>query len=162
MCAKPPSTLCAVAEQTADHRQAVITSFDPIKGRGPELARFDLSPEYESTRWIPLWSISNDGTKMAFASGPRGPIQIRSLVDGKEQVLHVNYATKSGFVWSAGGKGLVIPHGKEIVYLDLKGNSKVWCKCNDECAFAVPSPDGRHLAINDGRTSANMWLMENF
>lgn len=161
MCSRPPSNLCAVAEQTADHKQAVITSFDPVKGRGPELAKFDLSPEYETTRMGVFWRISNDGTKLAFAPGPHGPIQIRSLVNGREQVLHVNQLPREGFVWAPDGKGLVTHRGNEIVYLDLKGNSKVWWKCNDEC-YALPSPDGRHLAIGDQRNTANIWMMENF
>jgi hypothetical protein len=108
-----------------------------------------------------LWSISNDGTKLAFAPGPHGPIQIRSLVDGSEQVLRVNRLVRPHFVWATDGKGLVIPNGNEIVYVDLKGNSKVWWKCNSEC-FGAQSPDGRHLAINDARTTANTWMMENF
>jgi len=27
---------------------------------------------------------------------------------------------------------------------------------------ALPSPDGRHLAIYDWKLSANMWMMESF
>ena len=161
MCARPPSNLCAVAEHTADHKQAVISSFDPVKGRGPELARFDLSPEYETSRMPLLWSISQDGTKLAFSPGPHGPIRIHSLMDGREQVLRINHLVKQHFVWATDGKGLIMPNGSEMDYVDLKGSSKVWWKCNDEC-FGVPSPDGRHLAINDGRTTANIWMMENF
>jgi hypothetical protein len=41
-CARAPATLCVIPEQTADHKQVVVTAFDPIKGRGPEVARFDL------------------------------------------------------------------------------------------------------------------------
>ena len=44
-----PSNLCAVAEVTEDHKRLTITSFDPVKGRGPELARFDLD-RMEATR----------------------------------------------------------------------------------------------------------------
>jgi serine/threonine protein kinase len=161
MCARAPSNLCAVAEQTSDYKQAVISSFDPVKGRGPELARFDLSPEYETTRMSLLWRISQDGTKLAFAPGPHGPIQIRSLVDESEEVLRVNRLVRPHFVWATDGKGLVMPNGSEIDYVDLKGSSKVWWKCSGEC-YASPSPDGRHLAINDERSTANIWMMENF
>ena len=160
-CARPPSNLCAVAEQTADHKQAVITSFDPVNGRGPELARFDLSPEYETTRMPMFWNISNDGTKLAFGPGLHSPIQIRSLVDGREQVLRIDHLLSRYFVWAPDGNGLVMPIGNEIVYVDLKGNSKVWWKCTGEC-FGKPSPDGRHLAVNDETTSANIWMLENF
>jgi dipeptidyl aminopeptidase/acylaminoacyl peptidase len=41
-CAKSPARLCVVAEQTADGKQIVFTGFDPVKGRGSELYRFDM------------------------------------------------------------------------------------------------------------------------
>ena len=40
-CARPPSNTCVIAEQSEDRKQMIVSIFDPIKGRGPELARFD-------------------------------------------------------------------------------------------------------------------------
>jgi hypothetical protein len=42
--ARAPASLCMIAEWTADNRQLVFTGFDPVKGRGHELARFDTNP----------------------------------------------------------------------------------------------------------------------
>ena len=56
----------------------IVTSFDPIQGRGPVLGRFDLvAPEDRR-----LCAISPDGTRLAAIRGPASPTQIRSLKDG--------------------------------------------------------------------------------
>ena len=167
LCAKLPSRLCAVAEQSEDHKKMVITSFDPVKGPGPELARFDLSPEYETTMLNLLWSISFDGTRLAAAGGPEGPIEIRSLVGGPGKVIRPRGLSKMKLLqWAADDNGLFISNitsgGIEIVHVDLQGDAKVLWKSNTDRCLGIPSPDGRHLAIYDWKQNANMWMMENF
>jgi Tol biopolymer transport system component len=166
-CARPPSNLCAVAEQTDDHKQMIITSFDPVKGRGLELAGFDLDPIYAANNSDLLWSISPDGTRLATAPGPEGPIQIHSLRGQPTQVIRAKDLTSLRYLqWAADGKGLfvsnVVKGRGEIMHVDLKGNAKLLWKCNTDGCFGTPSPDGRHLAIFDRQLSANMWMMENF
>jgi eukaryotic-like serine/threonine-protein kinase len=167
-CARPPSNLCAVAEQSKDHKHMVITSFDPIKGRGPELTRLDLSPEYETNPNTYLfWNISPDGTRLAASQGPDGPLQIRSLRDQRTQVMQNGLNHIQVPQWTADGKGLfvcgVINSGSQAVWhVDLNGNAKVLEGTNSGNCWGLPSPDGRHLALNDSKLSANMWMMENF
>ena len=50
-----------IAEWTADNRQLVFTGFDPEKGRGHELARFDSNPRLMQT-------LSGNFLRMALAS----------------------------------------------------------------------------------------------
>ena len=59
-CAKSPATLCAIAERSADRKQLVFTAFDPVKGRGRELAEWktDAMADYQ-------WDLSPDGTRIA-------------------------------------------------------------------------------------------------
>ena len=166
-CARPPSNLCAVAEQTEDHKQMVITAFDPLKGRGLELARFDLDPIYATNKNELLWSISPNGKRVVFSRGTKGPIEIHSLRGKLEQVIHVEGLNDiRSLGWAGDGMGLLVSNvtssGGEILHVDLKGKAKLlWRSSSDRC-FALPSPDGRHLAIYDWKVSANMWMMENF
>jgi len=105
MCARPPSNVCLVAEPTDDHKEAVFTYFDPVKGRGRELTRLDLSAGSETIRM----GVSNDGTKLAFAPGPEGPVQIRRLGGGLERVIRTKGLGKlDSFGWAADGKGLFV------------------------------------------------------
>jgi serine/threonine protein kinase len=167
-CARPPSSLCAVAEQTVDRKQMIITAFDPIKGRGPELARFDLDPNYDTNVNNLLWSISPDGTSLAAARGPEGPIQICSLRGRPTQVISANGLNNMRiFHWAADGKGLYVANGAKggtvLLHVDLQGNAHVlWENHGGHWAYGVPSPDNRQLAIYDRKLSANMWMMENF
>jgi eukaryotic-like serine/threonine-protein kinase len=161
------SKLCAVGEQSEDHKQMIITSFDPIKGRGPELTRIDLSPEYQQDMSILLWSISPDGQRLALVPGPQGPIQIRPLLGGNTQIVRPKGIKRMRSLdWAADGKGLFVSnitnHGSELLHLDMHGNTNLLWKCNGDRCFGMPSPDGRHLAIYDWQLSANMWMMENF
>ena len=86
-CARPPSNLCGVAEQSDDHKQMIITAFDPVEGRGPELASFDLGPEYETNLQTMLWNISPDGTRLAAVRGPARP-HTNSLLAGPTNEGH--------------------------------------------------------------------------
>ena len=165
-CARPPSNLCAVAETTVDHKQTIVTAFDPVKGRGPELARFDLDPTPNEDRW-PLCDISPDGTRLATSRSPEGPIQIRSLRGQPTQVIRAKDLNSMRYLgWAADGKALIVTNvikgSGVIMHVDLQGKAKLLWRCNIDKCGGAPSPDGRHLAIDDGRLTANMWMMENF
>jgi eukaryotic-like serine/threonine-protein kinase len=166
-CAKHSSNLCALVEQSEDHKQMVVTAFDPVTGRGPELARFDLDPNFNQNIDHLLCNISPDGTRLAASGGPGGPIQIRSLRSGRTQTIPVKSLNRMQNVsWAADGNGIFVSNmthdGSEIVHVDLLGNAKVLRQSNTNASFVRPSPDGRHLAIYENRQSANIWMMENF
>jgi serine/threonine protein kinase/DNA-binding winged helix-turn-helix (wHTH) protein len=166
-CARSPSGLCAVGEQTPDYKQAVITAFDPVKGRGRELGRFDLSPEYQAQRMRLIWGISDDGTKLAFAPGPKGPIHVRSLWSGQERIIRIkDVANIGGLAWAHNGKGFFTTshtkNGNEITFLNLQGDAKVVWNCGYDDCQGGPSPDGRQFEIDVFRMNNNFWMIEKF
>jgi serine/threonine protein kinase len=165
-CARLPSNLCVVAEATGNNKQMVVTAFDPVTGRGPELARFDLNPDWEDH--LSLFDISPEGKHLVLARGTKGPIEIHSVRGQLEQIIHVEGLNNiRALGWSGDGKGLLVTSafkgGAVVLHVDLKGNAKVLWKCSvGQRCFAGSSPDGRHLAIYDWKLNANMWMMENF
>jgi len=83
------------------------------------------------------------------------------------------WGTLQSVDWAADGKTLFIsaatPEGSALLHVDLEGNARVlWERKGGAepwfalAPWAVPSPDGRHLAIYDWSLSANMWMIENF
>ena len=167
-CAKAPSNLCTVAEQSDDRKQMIITAFDAVKGRGPEMARFEVDPNIDTSRYL-QGHISPDGTHLLALRGQKGPIEIRSLRGGAAQVIHPKGVDNLLIVsWAADGKGLFVTNGtkdgSELFHMDLRGNTRLLWKSrsSERRCGAVPSPDGHHLAIYDSQKSANMWIMENF
>jgi Tol biopolymer transport system component len=162
-CARPPSNLCVFGERTEDRKHLVFTSIDPLKGRGTELARFDLDPS--ANNWN--FHISPDGTRLAVSTNGAGPIHILSLRGQPEQVLRPKFNSVGEFYWAADGKGLYVPdHVKSrsvLWYLGLNGNMHVlWKNPGEGYILGHPSADGRHLAIEVSSTSNNFWMMENF
>jgi serine/threonine protein kinase len=184
-CSRWPSNLCMVAELTTDHKQLIFTAFDPLRGRGPELTRLDIDPATLDY----IWDLSPDGTRIAIVGYSEKQIHIIPL--GGQQPREVTVTGPSSLLsvkWTADGKGLfasgLTQGGSVLLQVDLQGNAHViWEKKGitgplnappwngpasggwigyPSAAWAVPSPDGRHLAIYDWNLTSNMWMMENF
>ena len=164
LCARSPSNLCAIAEPTDDRRQLIISALDPMKGRGPELTRFALDPNQD--RWN--LDLSPDGTRIAATRTPAGPIYILSLRgDAMRQIQVKGWRNLLSLNWATDGKGLFVADGVQggavLLHVDLQGNARVlWKNHGGNWTPALPSPDGRHLAIQGWTVDGNMWMMENF
>jgi len=164
-CARPPSNTCVLAEESEDRKQVIVSVLDPIKGRGPELARFKFDLELGT---LETCVISPDGTRLAMARSSESPIEIRSL-HGEliRKIPSESVGVLTRLTWSADQKGFFVSRkgqrGYELLYLDFQGNATPLRNCvgSDTCQ-GLPSPDGRHLAIIDRDQSNNMWMMENF
>jgi serine/threonine protein kinase len=163
-CARPPSELCAIAEPNEDRKQVIISTVDPLKGRGPELVRFALDPNENG--WF--WDLSPDGTRVAATRSPAGPIYILSVHGEPIREIKVNgWSNLQEFSWAADGRGLFlvvgVPGKHVLLHVDLQGNARVlWENAGASGeTLALPSPDGRHLAIQSWVTNGNLWMMEN-
>jgi Tol biopolymer transport system component len=165
-CARLPSGRCVFADTSEDHRQMLVLDFDPIRGRGTELARFEFDPQFNPNVNPQIWNLSPDGARFAISRGPAGPIQVYSFKEHSTQLIHPKGSVDMlNLSWSADGKAFYFSNrtkdGMELLHMDMQGNMKSLWRNNDR-TFCVPSPDGHYLAINDVKKSANMWMMENF
>lgn len=176
-CARAPVTMCVIAEQTPDRKLLVFTAFDPVKGRGGEVARFDTDPTAD-VRY--LWDLSPEGRRVAILKYAKGSIDILRL-DGHvpQKIVVSDWSSLLSLNWTSDGEGFFATgqteKGSVVLRLDLRGNARVLWQLNGSTSpwnrpfagvtsapLAIPSPDGRHLAIYDWKLSANMWVMENF
>ena len=167
-CARLPSKTCVIAEKSDDQKQMIVSSFDPMKGRGPELARFEVGQDLDSFLNGLICFVSPDGTRLALARSPASPFEIYTLHGHLLGKIPPHSSGKLVWLnWAADQRGLFVTRkaegGTELLYTDLKGNSKSLRRCtgNNNC-FGFPSPDGRRLAIVDVSGKTNMWMMENF
>jgi eukaryotic-like serine/threonine-protein kinase len=162
-CAKSPASLCASCEETPNHRQLVFTAFDPVKGRGPELTRFDVDDPNDFYGF----DTSPDGTSIAVLQYGTGSIHILSLKGQATQTFTVKN-WNNAMDWAADGKGLFVSRatqrGSALLQVDLRGNTHVlWDQPGDfEGSVGLPSPDGRRLMMTRSTFSSNMWMLENF
>jgi Tol biopolymer transport system component len=164
-CARSPATLCAIAERTPDRKQLVFTAFDPVKGRGRELARCSIDPNAGYS-----WDLSPDGALVALHNrSEQQRIQILSLSGRASQQITVKGWSlgEYGLDWTADGKGLFIsspiPGGVALLHLDLQGGAHLlWEQKGGVVTWGVPSPDGRHIAMPGNTQDSNIWMIQNF
>jgi eukaryotic-like serine/threonine-protein kinase len=163
-CARAPSGLCVISELGEDGKEFVITAFDPLRGRGPVLARVDTEAAARKFRW----DLSADGAKIAYAKSPETSIEILSFSDQMTRVISLKgWKNLASLDWSADGNGFFVsngvPDGIVLLHVDLLGNAQVlWTNQEGGEIQSRPSPDGRHLAIRDSKLEGNIWTMEGF
>jgi len=159
-CARLPSTICL---------------YSVAKGDSSETFRFDVRsgkiagpPQIESAF---NWSLSPDGTERAIIlyGSSQDKIQLRSTSTGQTRDLVVKgWNGLIGVNWSADGKRLLVSwHNFErdsaLLSVSLDGKAAVLLKSsNPEVWHAIPSPNGRMLAIAEAGGPKNVWQIENF
>ena len=167
-CSNPATHLCVIAETTEDRKHLVVTSFDAIKGRDLELARFDIDPNVQDQDQYCICEISPDGTRLAVRQGDVGPIRILSLRGQPAQIIQPKGLNMGpDYHWAADGRGLYVGSslqgGTALLHVDLQGSAHVvWENHGNNVTWGMPSPDGRHLAILGWTQNNNIWMMDNF
>jgi len=168
-CARAPATLCVIAEPTADRKQTVVSAFDPDTGlRGGELLRFDRYPSRDADLGPLTFALSPDGQWVSTSAAPDGPLRILSLRGDTARVLSVKgLSVRQEAAWMPDGRGLIVTTYRDdaavLLHVDLEGNAHELFRCESaEPCGGRPSPDGKHLGITQSRSTANVWMLENF
>ena len=158
-CARLPSTLCL---------------YSVTKGNTEETYRFDVKsgkstdpPQVDPPSDL---SLSPDGSQLAvIVHGPnQGTIQLRSTSTGKTRDLVVKgWSGLIGGDWSADGRSLfTTSHSHEgdstLLNVTLDGRASVLLHSRNVVYSAIPSPNGRLLAITEASGTQNVWQIENF
>jgi Tol biopolymer transport system component len=167
-CAHAPASLCVISETSPDRKQITFTAFDPLKGRGKVLRTVANDPLHSYA----ASALSPDGSTVALARADEPEIHIRLLfLTGapEREIVVKGWPRLTGLDWTLDGKGLYCgswssTQGSTLLYVDLKGNSRVlWQhKAGRGTMWAIPSPDGRYLAIAADVTNSNIWMIEGF
>ena len=165
-CARAPSTVCVFSASSPDRLE--LFTFDPATGMKNLLTRIEGTDWYKQN-----WTLSPDGSTLAMAKMHRvpGPADIRlfSVATGKDRVLVL--PAWSGITcldWAADGRTMWVrassPAGLQtLLNVDLHGRARpVLTESEKYLGWAIPSPDGRHLAIWESSGNSNAWLLEGF
>jgi DNA-binding winged helix-turn-helix (wHTH) protein/Tol biopolymer transport system component len=165
-CLKAPATMCVLSEW--ENKQLVLYALDPMRGRGQELARQEiaLGPELVESNW----DLSPDGSRIALAmpEGPPARIRILSLASGTRQDIRVTgWSAFQSMEWEADGKGWFVASrsaaANTLLFVDPQGHAyPLRQTAGGYDTYAIPSPDGHHLAFLEYTTANNAWLIENF
>ena len=160
-CARLPSTICL---------------YSITKGNTTETFRFDVRsgtrtgpPEIDAPRCN--WSLSPDGSQRAIIvlSPKQEKIQLRPTSTGETRDMVVTgWNGLRNIDWSADGKSLLVgwhnyAWDSALLKVTLDGRASVLLHTSGPAVwYAVPSPDGRLLAISQATATVNVWQIENF
>ena len=156
-CARLPSTICLYSVARGDTWETF--RFDVRSGKSTAPPQIDPPCS---------WSLSPDGSQRAIvANNSHGVIQLRSTATGEKRDLVVKgWDELENIDWSADGKSLLVAwvnHDLDSALLKvaLDGRVSVLLRSKNN-VWAVPSPDGRLLAIAESTGTKNVWEIENF
>ena len=163
-CARLPSRECLYSKYTKD--ALVIYAFDAKSGAKKELLRTsELEWQYFN------WSLSPDGRTLALAKKMRASteaeIRLVPTRGGRQRVLKVKeWGRLATIDWAADGKSFwasAVRHGETtaLINIDLQGHAKsVLQETKPYVGWAIPSQDGKHLAIWEATGGSNAWMLE--
>jgi DNA-binding winged helix-turn-helix (wHTH) protein/Tol biopolymer transport system component len=156
-CARLPSTICLYGTSKGDTWKTF--RFDVRRGKSTEPPQIDPPCN---------WSLSPDGSQRAIlTNNNHGVIQLRSTSTGKTRDLVVKgWNELKSIDWSADGKSLLVPWVNQnldsaLLKVTLDGKAFVLLRSTN-FLWAIPSPDGRLLAIAETTGTKNVWEIENF
>ncbi len=173
-CARAPATVCIFS--VIGNRALTFFAFDPINGKGPQVYRLeDDFPQLYN------WTLSPDGATLAIAKGKwtddeGSRIHLVALNGGAERWLNIpGLPGIASIDWAADSRSLwAVTSGQEENELlnidlpshdlpghDLQGRARVvWKPVKKHVGWAIPSRDGRRLALHVSSSSANAFMLE--
>jgi len=152
-----PHGRCVLLESAAG--TFVISALDPVAGKGAELARVPMTEGY---RILP------DGNAFAYVlpavDNVRNRVRIVSFTGKPSTDVVVENAMKlEGLDWLADGAAFLTSDRGRLLLVSRTGASRaLWAPAGLMLAWAVPSPDHQHLAINVRSFQSNAWMMTGF
>jgi Tol biopolymer transport system component len=149
------------------HRN-IFYRFNSVTGEKQELTSFAPSSDTKFN-----WSLSPDGSILAMATWRRaqlpGEIRLLSLSSGKQRnVTLEGWSGISSVDWTADGRELWAsasnPEGMQgLLRVDLRGRVTPMLQDRQlEVGWAIPSLDGRRVAIWEATGNSNVWALEGF
>ncbi len=163
-CSSSPQGRCLLAEVPPENDHVSFFRLDPLHGKAEKLAELQRPRAGDL-----LWSLSPDGTQVALFEHLSGQFEILSLRDGRMRGVTISPpAHLRSLTWSAAGDGFYVCNavirGAQLLFVDLAGDShKLWELHSGQTYLrALPSSDGKSLAIDATSKNSNLWALEDF
>jgi Tol biopolymer transport system component len=167
-CAREPSKLCIYSQITTGEQ--TFYRYDPETGEHSEITAAKIK---DADPYAFNWTLSPDGKMLASAKkvGPQKELAVRllSVPDGSQRMLKVDaWAGIGSLDWAPDGQSIwalayTTKDTWALLNVDLQGKVRnVLEEKNIRLGWAIPSPDGKRLALWESSGSANVWMIENF
>lgn len=168
-CARSPSTLCIYDVRSP--KELSFYRFDPSTGNAQELT---IPRIHDSAAYAYNWTLSPDGRFLAICPAKRVDenrpiITFVALEDGSQRqvaisnwngVASIDFAADAHSVWAT---AFTQSGHWALLKVSMQGQIRTMLKEDQmELGWAIPAPDGKHLAIWEGRRTSNVWMLEQF
>lgn len=162
-CSRLPADVCVLSE--AEPNRLVFLKFNAVKGDPHEVAKLEKSVG----DWN--WGLSPEGTSIAAVefSATDSRIKLISMSGGPTREITVkDWNSFTSLDWAADGKGFFLssnPTGRQstLLYVDLQGNAHaLWQVKNFQATWAIPSHNGKYVALPAPTVGSNVWMVDNF
>jgi serine/threonine protein kinase len=162
-CSRGAVGICVLSQ--AEPKEYIFSAFDTANGSLRQVAKIEEAP----SGWN--WGLSPDGTLIAATEIGATRHQIRLVSLSGKPTRDISVKDWNNFMsvdWSADGKGLFVssnPTGRvsTLLYVDMTGNATpLWRVKNFQATWAIPSRNGKYVAIPAPTTDCNVWMIENF
>jgi hypothetical protein len=85
----------------------------------------------------------------------------------QQEIKIPEWSNSGPIAWATNGKAVFVPvvdpEGAKLLNVSLRGDfHTLRINRGGNYTSGVPSPDGRHLAIESTADNRNIWMMENF
>ena len=156
-----PSVVCEL-----DRGRLVFTEFDPVQGRGREVARVGTGGLLQ----LPTWDLSLDGTALAIVEQSDSLSTIRILSTRGAPPKKVTLDRPIGvasIAWAADSRSwIVVGQGAgsdwRLTRVKPDGTTVSLIPRQQWMYDVAASPDGKHIAYTSNTVDGNIWLLENF
>jgi eukaryotic-like serine/threonine-protein kinase len=163
-CSRAPADICVLSK--AEPKQLVFSVFDSVKGNPREVAKLEKSASFRN------WGLSPDGTSIAVVTFSASDNRIRLISPSgrpTREIIVKDWNSFTSLDWAADGKGFFLssnPTGRlsTLLYVDLMGNAHLlWqAKSFQVSTWAIPSHNGKYVAIPAPTVVSNVWMVDNF
>jgi Tol biopolymer transport system component len=160
-CARSPAAVCVFSQQGKD--QIKFSKFDPATGKAEPIMTLDEPGK----NWN--WSLSPDGERVAIGKILDNRVRLFSLQGKLAREIVVKNATHLTSVdWANDAKGLFLSNNitgrkSSLMYINLNGEAhEIWQTKSVSATWAIPSRNGKYVAIPAPTASSNVWMAEHF
>lgn len=163
-CARAPSSVCIYSGYAED--RALFFTFDLATGQkvpiieipGPEWRNWTLSPD-GSTLALANWRHVENNPTIELQPIKGGPQSVVS-VGHNLRICSIDFAADGHSIWTVVQNAA---GGRTLLNVDLRGRVKPMFEENQKVlGWAIPAPDGRHLAFWEASGTSNAWLLQGF
>ncbi len=168
-CTNKAANLCVFGESPAGKNELVVTSFDPVRGKGKEVTRIPLEPGSSAVLGHNYtWQLSPDGSRIAIAKRHSDRISLVPLDGSRKKAITIKgHSDVEDLSWANDSRSMFVsslePGGATLLHVDFEGNAvPLWQQPQTTWTWGFTSPDGRHLAMLGESSEANVWMIGNF